>query len=185
MLQIFKSDLKKYRKYSGGKSYARLFLTQQGLWAIFVYRINHQIYVSGFPKILKTPLLLVGLLFQKLIEIIAGISLPHSAKIGREFYIGHFGGIIINSKAIIGNNCNISQGVTIGISGRGAKRGVPIIGHNVYIGANAVVAGAISIGDNVLIAANSLVVDSVEDGVTVVGVPAKKINDRSSEDYIL
>lgn len=176
-------DLKKYKKYSGRSAFY-LFLTQQGLWAIFVYRINNSVYNSRLPNILKRGFLFFGLFFQKITEIITGISLPYSAQIGQEFYIGHFGGIIISASAIIGNNCNISQGVTIGISGRGDRRGVPIIGNNVYIGANAVVAGNLTVGDNVVIAANSLVTESVEPNITVVGVPAIKMSDKTSENYI-
>jgi len=183
MLKTFRTDLHKYKLYSG-KTAMSLILTHQGLWAILVYRINNSIFRADIPNVLKKSLLFIGMFFQKFTEIITGISIPYSTQIGDHFYIGHFGGIIINSKAIIGNNCNISQGVTIGISGRGVRRGVPIIGNNVYIGANAVVAGSISVGDNVVIGANSLVTESVEPNITVVGVPAKKVNDNSSENYI-
>jgi len=183
MLKTFRTDLNKYKRYSG-KSSISLILTQQGLWAILVYRINNSIFRAEIPNILKKGLLFIAMFFQKLTEIITGISIPYSAQIGGYFYIGHFGGIIINASAVIGNNCNISQGVTIGISGRGERRGIPIIGNNVYIGVNAVVAGAISIGDNVVIGANSLVTESVEPNITVVGVPAKKVSDNTSENYI-
>jgi serine O-acetyltransferase len=183
MFHTFKSDFIKYKNYSG-KSSVILLLTQQGLWAICIYRLNNSIYNSSLPKPLKFLLLLFGLFFQKLMEIITGISIPYSAQIGKQFYIGHFGGIIINSKSIIGNNCNISQGVTIGVSGRGKNRGVPVIENNVYIGANAVIAGKIIIGENVVVAANSLVVDSVPNNCTVVGVPAKVVSHNNSESYI-
>ena len=63
-----------------------------------------------------------------------GIELPRGTKVGEGLYIGHFGGIIISGGAVIGRNCNISQGVTIGVAGRGEKRGIPIIGDGVYIG---------------------------------------------------
>lgn len=180
---MFSEDFEKYKRYSG-RSSIYLFLTQQGLWAILVYRFFNAIYRSRLPKKVRVVLLLPAVVFQKSIEILTGISLPYSAKIGKNFYIGHFGGIIVNSKTIIGDNCNISQGVTIGVSGRGARRGVPKIGNNVYIGANAVIAGSIEIGDDVLIGANSLVTDSVKAGWTVVGVPAHKINDKGSHGYI-
>ncbi len=183
MKHILSGDLKKYKRYSG-KSSLNLILTQQGLWAIFVYRINNKIYNSKLPKFIKRTLLVPGLFFQKIVEITTGISIPYSAQIGEKFYIGHFGGIIINSNALIGNNCNISQGVTIGISGRGEGRGVPRIGNNVYIGVNAVIAGAIDIGDNVLIGANSLVIESVVPYSTVLGVPAKRINSFGSDGFI-
>lgn len=180
---LFFEDLNKYKKYSGKSSFL-LLLTQQGLWAITVYRINNMIYRSSLPKMLKRIILIPGVVFQKFIEIVAGISIPYSARIGREFYIGHFGGIVINSDAIIGDNCNISQGVTIGVSGKGETRGVPRIGNNVFIGANAVVAGPIYIGDNSVIAANSLVTKDVLPNITVMGVPAVKISDNNSDPYI-
>jgi len=183
MRQLLYGDLNKYQRYSG-KSALYLILTQQGLWALIVYRINNKIYNSKLPKLIKRTLLVLGLLFQKFIEVVAGISIPYSAQIGKEFYIGHFGGIIINSKAIIGNNCNISQGVTIGISGKGENRGVPTIGDNVYIGVNSVVAGPIHIGDNSVIAANSLVTKDVLPNTTVMGVPAIKVSDKNSANYI-
>ena len=123
-------------------------------------------------------------LSQKWIEIITGISLPYSAKIGSHFYIGHFGNIIINPKVVIGNNCNISQGVTIGVNGRGDARGTPILGDNVYIGANAVIVGNIVIGDNAVIGANSLVIENIKEYTTVLGVPAKEINTNGSKGYI-
>ena len=154
MRNLFFSDLKKYKEYSGKSSF-QLILTQQGLWAIAVYRVNSSVYSSNLPLIVKKTILVPGVFFQKVIEIVTGISIPYSAQIGKEFYIGHFGGIIINSKAVIGNNCNISQGVTIGVSGKGERRGTPKIGNNVFIGANSVIAGKISIGDNSVIAANS------------------------------
>lgn len=183
MLKKFRTDLKKYKRYSK-KSAIYVILTQQGLWAILVYRINNSIYTSKILKPLKSVLLFFGLFFQKLMEVITGISLPYSATIGDQFYIGHFGGIIINSQSIIGENCNISQGVTVGVSGVGENRGVPVIGNNVYIGANAVLAGKIIIGDNVVIGANSLVTKSVENDVTVLGVPAIKVSNNNSQLYI-
>lgn len=183
MLNIFKSDIKRYKQYSRKSSFI-LLITQQGLWALFVYRINNMIYKSKMIGGLKKIFLSVGTIVQKLMEIITGISLPYAATIGHSLYIGHYGGIVINPNAVIGDNCNISQGVTIGISGRGDFRGVPKIGNNVYIGVNAVIAGNISIGDNVVIAANSLVVKSVSSNITVMGVPATKASNNNSEGYI-
>jgi len=183
-MKTFILDIKKYKKYSGNKSSFVLFLTTQGLWALFVYRISNKIYTSNLPFYLKRILLIGAVFFQKNIEILTGITLPYSAKIGEKFYIAHHGHIILHPKAIIGNNCNISQGVTIGVSGRGDKKGIPIIGNNVYIGPNAVIAGKITIGDNSVVGANSLVISNVEDNTTVVGVPAIKLSNNNSEDYI-
>ena len=83
-----------------------------------------------------------------------GISIPYNTEIGPGFYIGHFGGIVINQRCRIGRNCNISHGVTLGKVNRGLHNGYPIIGNNVMIGPGAVVLGGITIGDNAAIGAN-------------------------------
>lgn len=182
LLKNIISDYKKYKSY-GGSFLSIVFLTQ-GFWAILQYRIANSIYRNIKLPIIRQVLLFLCLLWQKLIEIVTGISIPSSVQIGSSFYIGHFGGVIFNSKTIIGNNCNISHGVTIGVSGQGLKRGVPIIKDNVYIGANSVVAGNIVVGDNVLIGACSLVNCDVEDNSVMVGVPAVKVSEKGSKGYI-
>lgn len=176
------SDYKKYKKY-GGNFFTILFFTQ-GFWAIFQYRIANAVYRKIYIPGLRQVLLFICLLWQKAIEILTGISIPASVSIGNSFYIGHFGGIILNAKTVIGNNCNISQGVTIGVSGTGEKRGVPVIGNNVYIGSNAVVAGKITVADNVVIGACSLVTSDIYVNSVVLGVPAAEISTKGSEGYI-
>ena len=75
-----------------------------------------------------------------------GYEIHPSTDIAPGFYIGHFGGIVINQKATIGYNVNISQGVTIGSNNRGPKCGFPTIGNNVWIGPGAKIVGRITIG---------------------------------------
>lgn len=114
-----------------------------------------------------------------------GVQTDWSLDVGRGFYIGHFGSIIIGSGAKIGNNCNINQGVTIGIENRGERKGFPTIGNRVWIGANSVVVGKITIGNNVLIAPLTFVNFDVPDNSIVVGNPAKILNrDNATEGYI-
>lgn len=181
LLHLIRTDYKKNKKY-GGNFFTIVFFTQ-GFWAVFQYRIAHVVYKLSIP-IVKQILQLLCMVWQKVIEITTGISIPASVQIGHSFYIGHFGGIILNSKAVIGNNCNISQGVTIGVSGLGINRGVPKIGNNVYIGANVVIAGNIIVEDNVLVGACSLVNTNVQSNSVMLGVPAIKISEKGSEGYI-
>ena len=182
VFQLIQSDYKKYKKY-GGNFFAIVFFTQ-GFWALFQYRLAHTIFNGFRIPVLRQLLLLLFLLWQKLIEMLTGISIPSSAQIGHSFYIGHFGSIILNAKTVIGNNCNISQGVTIGISGLGTHRGVPVIGNDVYMGANAVIAGNIVVGNHVLIGACSLVNSTIPDFSVVLGVPAIIISQKGSDGYI-
>lgn len=179
---MIRSDYLKYRKYGG--NLITIILLTQGFWAILQFRIASYIYRNIKLIGLRHFLLFICLIWQKLIEVTTGISLPASVIIGKSFYIGHFGNIIIHPKSVIGNNCNISQGVTIGISGRGNYRGVPKLGNNVYIGCNATVVGNITIGSDCVIGANSLVNRDVPKGKTVLGVPAQVISDNDSSLFI-
>lgn len=113
-----------------------------------------------------------------------GISIPHDTRIGRGFYIGHFGGIVVNRDAVIGRNCNISHGVTIGQANRGRNKGTPVIGDNVYIGPGAKIVGAVRVGDNAAIGANSVVTRDVPDHGVVAGVPAQLISRQGSQGYV-
>src|SRR5882762_9338028 len=84
-------------------------------------------------------------LAQKLVEIIAGISIPPRCEIGDGLYIGHYGSIILSPEARIGHNCSLAQNVTIGVAGRGEGRGAPTLGNRVFIGAHSVIVGRITI----------------------------------------
>ena len=108
-----------------------------------------------------------------------GIQIPVTTQIGRGFRISHWGTIVVNGGAVIGDNFNIAQGVLIGYS-EGKNKGVPIIGNNVIINANAVVVGGVKIGDNVLIAPNSFVNFNVPSNSIVIGNPGKIISRDSS-----
>jgi serine O-acetyltransferase len=172
-------DLARYRAHYAGALVQPLLL-EQGVWALLLYRFTSGVHRSLLPPGLKRAVLLLGVLGQKLSETVTGISIPYAAQLAPGQYIGHFGPTVINRAAVVGPGCNISQGVTIGVSGRGARRGVPSIGARVYIGANATVAGRITIGDDVVIGANSLVTRDVPAGCTVVGVPAEVVDLRGT-----
>lgn len=103
------------------------------------------------------------------------IQIPEETKIGEGLYLGHYGPVVINPKAVLGKNINIGVGVTIGQENRGKRTGAPTIGDNVWIGTNAVVVGKITIGSDVLVAPNSYVNFDVPDHSIVIGNPARII----------
>lgn len=113
-----------------------------------------------------------------------GIQIPIKTKIGKGLKMNHFGGIVVNQDVIIGENCNISQGVTLGNVSRGKLKGCPTIGNRVWIGANAVVVGKIVIGNDVLIAPLSYVNFDVPEKAVVMGNPASIVNYNGSGIYI-
>ncbi len=99
------------------------------------------------------------------------IEIYGKCNIGPGLYLGHAYCITINSEAVIGKNCNIHKGVTIGQENRGTRKGVPTIGDSVYIGINATIVGKITIGDDVLIASNSYVNCDIPSHSIVYGNP--------------
>ena len=100
-----------------------------------------------------------------------GFEISNEAKIGAGFMIGHRGAIVINPNSILGKNVNVTTGVLIGQQNRGSKKGSPIIGNNVWIGANSSIVGKVNIGNNVLIAPGSFINFDVPDNSIVVGNP--------------
>ncbi len=168
------SDYRRYCCTDGATGTRRLgiLLLTQGLWASTVYRLSHAT-AKIEPAVIRRPLRVMFLFAEKAIEIITGIRLPGECEVGRGLYIGHFGPIILNGKAILGDNCNLSQGVTIGVAQRGAQAGVPRLGDRVFVGPNAVLFGNIEIGSDAAIGAGAVVTQSVGSGEVVAGNPAK------------
>lgn len=113
-----------------------------------------------------------------------GFDISYRTKIGKGLYIGHFGGIVIHGDAVIGENCSLSQGMTIGILNRGKSVGIPKIGNRVFIGPNAVILGGITIGDDVLIGANAVVTFDVAHHAVVAAPLAEIISHKGSEGYV-
>ena len=113
-----------------------------------------------------------------------GFSIPLNV-FGPGLAIIHIGPVIVNKHAKIGNNCRIHVGVNIGASG-GIKDAAPIIGDNVYIGPGAKIFGKIQIADNIVIGANAVVNRDVKTkGITIAGVPSRKISDQDSSKVLI
>ena len=112
-------------------------------------------------------------------KFVTGIQIPIGTQIGKGLKIGHFGTIVINPNTIIGDNFNIAQGCLIG-NAQGKRKGTPIIGNNVVMGANSIVIGQVNIGNDVLIAPGAFVNFDVPDNSIVIGNPGKIITKNSS-----
>jgi serine O-acetyltransferase len=113
-----------------------------------------------------------------------GFDIPAQCDIGPGLYICHFGGVIINPEARIGANVNINHGVTIGQTNRGSRRGVPVIGDRVWLGAYSIVVGKITVGSNVLIGPGAYVNFDVPDNAVVAGNPGKIISYNGTDGYL-
>ena len=116
-------------------------------------------------------------LLWKVQYLLFNCSVPGSCTLmkGVKFAYGGIG-VVIHARAVIGQNCMIGQGVTIG--GKSGWYEVPIIGNNVEINAGARILGPIRVGNNVIIGANAVVVKDVPDNCIVAGIPARIIKDN-------
>lgn len=177
---LIKSDLFRYNGNSNLTTFIKALLNNGGFQLTFFFRICNYCLQNN-----HTILLIIFKIFLKITCLIYNSEIHCSTKIGSGLYLSHCSGIVISSYAVIGNNVNISQQVTIGISGRGTKRGVPIIGNSVYIGPGAKLFGKICIGNNVAIGANAVVTKDIPDDSVAVGVPAKIISHEGCKDYVL
>ena len=126
------------------------------------------------------------LFFLHITRIVTHIQIPVGTNIGKGFRISHFGNIVINPNARIGNNFNISVGCLIGCS-EGKQKGVPIIGNKVCMNANSIIVGGCVIGDNVLIAPGAFVNFDVPPNSIVIGNPGRIIRrqDSPTDKYIV
>lgn len=170
-----RADIMRTYEYLQGGRLRRIVncLRSPGVQAMIAFRFGQ--WLDSQPSLLRLLLQPIYFVLNGLVKIMWGIELPRSATIGPGFYIGHFGGITIAPGVVIGRNCNISQHITIGLSGQGGKAGVPKIGDNVYIAPGARLFGKISIGDNVKIGANAVVYKDIPDNAIVVLDPGFKI----------
>jgi serine O-acetyltransferase len=155
----------------------RAFLKEQSLWPIWVYRFGRRIERRHAGLTKKVLLFAYWSLFR-FVETWTGISLPKSCSIGKGLRIWHFGCIFVNGAAVIGENCTLRQGVTIGNRHEGGPS--PVIGDNVEFGAYAQILGGIRVGNNCQIGAMAVVLMDIPDGATAVGQPARIIPPRSA-----
>jgi serine O-acetyltransferase len=173
-LPMFKNLRQDLKTYSGDWS-------RQGFWVMIVYRFGRWRYTIK-PSLLRKPFSLLYKILYKFIQVITGIELPCEVKLGKNFRIDHFGGIIISGFASFGDNCVIRDGVTVGLR-RVDDPVAPKIGNNVDIGTGAKVLGEITVGDNVVIGANAVVLDNIPPNSIAVGVPARIVPPKKDEEH--
>jgi serine O-acetyltransferase len=118
-------------------------------------------------------------------RLFTGIEIHPGAQIGKNMFIDHGTGVVIGQTAIIGDNCLLYHGVTLGSRGHhapGEKRH-PTLGNNVVIGAGAQVLGPITVGDDARIGSNAVVTVDVPPCFTAVGNPARLVAGKKDGEY--
>ncbi|PHS26819.1 MAG: serine acetyltransferase [Methylophaga sp.] len=150
-----------------------------GFRVLVVYRFgNWRMTIK--PKLLRVPFSTIYRFLERRVRFKYGIELPYTVILGERVIFEHQHGIVIHGNCIIGNDCIIRQGVTLGNKYLDKPFDAPKLGNKVNVGAGAKILGAVTIGDGVTIGANAVVITDVAAGDTVVGIPAKVISKARS-----
>ncbi len=141
--------------------------TYPGVHALLLHRVSHWLWHRGLKWLAR--------MNAHIARWLTGIEIHPGATIGRRVFIDHGMGVVIGETAVIGDDCTLYHGVTLG--GTTWKKGKrhPTLGRGVVIGAGAKVLGPIMIGDDAKIGSNAVVVKDVPAGATAVGIPARLI----------
>lgn len=151
------------KKDPAARNILTVILLYPGFHVLVWHKINHFLY--------KKHLYFISRLLSQLTRFLTGIEIHPGAVIGRRLFIDHGMGIVIGETSIIGDDCTIYHGVTLGGTGKEKKKRHPTLKNNIIVGCGAKVLGNIVISDNVKIGANSVVLKDVPENSTVVGIP--------------
>ena len=168
ILGKFREDLSVvFQRDPAARNYFEILTTYPGVHALILHRLAHFLW--------SIKLKLIARIFSHLARILTGIEIHPGAQIGRRFFIDHGMGVVIGETAIIGDDCTLYHGVTLG--GTTWKKGKrhPTLKNNVVIGAGAKVLGPITLGNNSKVGSNAVVVTDIPNDSTAVGIPAKII----------
>ena len=153
------------RKDPAARSVLEVILLYPGFHILVYHRIAHWLYEHGHFFLARW--------VSQHGRHKTGIEIHPGAQIGKGLFIDHGMGVVIGETTIIGDNCLLYQGVTLGGTGKDKGKRHPTLGDNVMVGAGAKVLGPINIGNNVKVAANAVVLKDIPDNCTAVGVPAR------------
>lgn len=147
------------------RSWAEVFWLYPGVRAVMWHRVAHFFYNHNLKFIARW--------ISQRSRCLTGIEIHPGAKIGKGLFIDHGMGVVIGETTVIGDNCTIYQGVTLGGTGKEKGKRHPTLGDNVMVGCGAKVLGPFTVGENSKIAAGAVVLSEVPPGSTCVGVPAR------------
>ncbi len=142
-----------------------------GLHALILHRCNHWLWGLGLKWLAR--------LGSNVARWMTGIEIHPGASIGRRFFIDHGMGVVIGETAVIGDDCTLYHGVTLGGTSWNKGKRHPTLERGVVIGAGAKVLGPITLGERAKVGSNAVVVRDVPPGATAVGIPARIVEDRS------
>lgn len=179
MFENIKEDIETiFERDPAARSSLETLIASPGLHAILLHRFNHWLWINN--------LYLLGRFGSYIARFLTGVEIHPGAKIGKRFFIDHGMGVVIGETAIIGDDCSIYHGVTLGgttTTDKGKRH--PTLESGVIIGAGAKVLGPVVLGTEVKVGSNAVVVKDVPAGATVVGIPGHIVSISDDRDLQL
>jgi serine O-acetyltransferase len=175
MLQRLREDIAcVFERDPAARNAFEVVTTYPGLHAVLIHRLAHWLWCRGLKWLARV--------LSNLARLLTGIEIHPGAEIGRRFFIDHGMGVVIGETAVIGDDCTLYHGVTLGGTSWEKGKRHPTLGRDVVVGAGAKVLGPIEVGDGARIGSNAVVVKTVSPGATVVGVPGHVVERQRHAD---
>lgn len=171
MLDRFKEDIAVvFERDPAARTRWEILTTYPGVHALIMHRLSHWIWKQRFYWLARFS--------SHIARWFTGIEIHPGAQIGRRVFIDHGMGVVIGETAVIGDDCTLYHGVTLGGTSWNKGKRHPTLERGVVIGAGAKVLGPITIGAEAKIGSNAVVVKDVPPHATAVGIPARILDDQ-------
>jgi len=175
MFNRIKEDINSvFSRDPAARTFIEILFNSPGLHALWWHRVSHFLHINNF--------LFIARCLSTLARWFTGVEIHPGATIGKRCFIDHGMGVVIGETAIIGDDVTLYHGVTLGGTSWKTGKRHPTLEDNVVVGAGAQILGPINIGQGAKVGSNSVVVKNIEAKATVVGVPGRVINTKTSEE---
>ena len=161
-----------FERDPAARTHWEIITTYPGVHALIIHRLSHWLW--------RKRLFWLARFISHIARWLTGIEIHPGATIGHRVFIDHGMGVVIGETAVIGNNCTLYHGVTLGGTSWNKGKRHPTLEEGVVIGAGAKVLGPIIVGKGAKIGSNAVVVKDVPAEATAVGIPAR-ILDQETE----
>lgn len=174
MFEHLKEDIQcVFERDPAARNYFEVLTTYPGVHAMIFYRMNHRLWKWNMRWLAR--------FFSSVARMLTGIEIHPGAVIGQRFFIDHGMGVVIGETTVIGNDCTLYHGVTLGGTSWNKGKRHPTLGNDVVVGAGAKVLGPITLQDGARVGSNAVVVKDVPGNCTVVGIPGRVIASQKKE----
>ncbi len=174
MFNRIKEDIQSvFERDPAARSAWEVLINYPGMHAIWWHRISHKLWLNNWFWLART--------LSTLVRWLTGVEIHPGAKIGRRFFIDHAMGVVIGETAIIGDDCTLYHGVTLGGTSWNAGKRHPTLENNVVVGAGAKILGPITLHEGSRVGSNAVVTKDAPSGSTVIGIPGHILDPNCSK----